>query len=47
MKLRILLYLLPLAATVLSQCKQVGLRPWLPVLGLAVGVAAEIAQNSK
>ena len=45
MTFRLLLYLVPIALTVLNQCKQLGIRPYLPVLGLAIGIAAEMSRR--
>lgn len=40
--IKVLLYVAPLAAFVYERCLKLGLKPVLPVLGLAVGVVLEL-----
>lgn len=40
--LKLFLYIAPIALGVLNNCKQLGLNPVLPVLGLIVGLMIEL-----
>ena len=39
---KVLLYAAPLSALVCKECMRVGMKPYLPVIGLLVGVMLEM-----